>query len=360
MIWAIIATLLTVGTSMYLILALLASFGEPTSLPFLIPLNTSINLGEWAKPEYVDLSAAIIGTLVLILFFRFFRHWVRYSALTVSWKSIRSLGWCRIAKETWAALFQDSLVLSSVLKRSKKRWFVHGLVLYGFILMMLSTTLAALFNYSNMPHGFWWPPRIVGNVGGLSALIGLSIMGWRLVRDPYEDNGKTYFADITFVFLLYLTIFTGFATEFIMYGLNVTLAHGSFLLHMLLVSGLFLALPYTRFNHAFLTPFLLILTRLNKTVARDAQARQIADGDLVEIFNLYGSFQLWARVTQSIRPGGISVDHGWWSRYLAKGEYNNILLTERVKPLQETYFLPAVYAPGQLWKDPRVDIRKVN
>ena len=93
---------------------------------------------------------------------------------------------------------------------------------------------------------------------------------------------------------------------------------------------------------------------------QDAQTRQIKDGDLVELFNLYGSFQLWARVTQTIRPGALSVDHGWWSRYLAKGDYNNVLLPERVKTLQETYFLPAVYAPGQLWKDPRVDIRKVR
>ena len=94
--------------------------------------------------------------------------------------------------------------------------------------------------------------------------------------------------------------------------------------------------------------------------SKDAGERQIQDGDLVEIFNLYGRFQLWARVTQAIRPGALSVDHGWWSKYLAQGDYNNVLLPERVKALQETYFLPAVYAPGQLWKDPRVDIRKVK
>lgn len=266
MIWALIATLLTVGISMYLIIIILASLGGVAFFPFPIPLGMSINLGQWAKPELVDLGASIIGTLLLILLYRFFRSWIRYSAITVNWKYIRSLGLSRIGKETWKALFQDSLLLSSVQKRSPKRWFVHGLVLYGFVFMLLSTTLAALFNYSNAPHGFWWPPRIIGNLGGLSSLIGLSIMGWRLVRDPYEDNGKTYFADIAFVFLLFLTIFTGFATEFIMYGLNAPLAYGSFLLHMLLVSGLFLAMPYTRFNHVILTPFLLILTRLNQTL----------------------------------------------------------------------------------------------
>ena len=269
MIWALIATLLTVGISLYLILLLLAALGGLTAVPFLIPLGTSINLGQWAKPELIDLGAAIIGTIVLILLFRFFQRWIRYSALTVNWKYIRSLGWRRIAQDTWTALFQDSLLLSSIQKRSKKRWLVHGLVLYGFIFMLLATSLSAILNYTNAPHGFWWPPRIIGNLGGLSSLIGLSIVGWRLVRDPYEDNGKTYVADIAFVFLLFLTIFTGLATEFIMYGLNATLAHGSFLLHMLLVSGLFLALPYTRFNHVLLTPFLLILTRLNRTLVEE-------------------------------------------------------------------------------------------
>lgn len=91
---------------------------------------------------------------------------------------------------------------------------------------------------------------------------------------------------------------------------------------------------------------------------QDASARHIKDGDLVEVFNAYGSFQLWARVTQTIRPGTLSVDHGWWAQYLAKGEYNNILLPERIKSTHENHFLPAVYAPGQLWKDPRVDIRR--
>ena len=93
MIWALIATLLTVGISMYLILTILASLGGLTFFPLPIPLGVSINLGQWAKPELVDLGASIIGTLVLILLFRFFRRWIRYSALTLNWKYIRSLGW---------------------------------------------------------------------------------------------------------------------------------------------------------------------------------------------------------------------------------------------------------------------------
>ncbi|MDQ7094353.1 hypothetical protein REC12_12205 [Desulfosporosinus sp. PR] len=276
MIWAIIATILTAGIFLYLVLLFLISSGGLASLSLPIPLGTAINLGQWVKPESIDLGAAIIGTVVLVLLILFFRRWFRNSAALRQWKYISSLGRRRIAKEIWTALFQDTLLLASVRKRSPKRWLVHSLVLFGFLFMTLATTLAAILNYADAPHGFWWPPRIVGNLGGLSSLIGLSIMGWRLVRDPYEDNGKTYLADLAFVFLLYLTILTGFATEFVTYGTGITLSHGSFLVHVLMISGLFLTLPFTRFNHILLTPFLLILTRLNQALTAENQVPGIS------------------------------------------------------------------------------------
>lgn len=93
---------------------------------------------------------------------------------------------------------------------------------------------------------------------------------------------------------------------------------------------------------------------------RDAARRGIADGDLVEIFNNNGSYRLWALVTEAIKPGVLCVDHAWWDRYLAGGKYHSVHTHQKIKPTHEAYFLPAVYAPGQHWKDTRVDIRKVG
>ncbi|GIV02636.1 MAG: molybdopterin oxidoreductase [Fimbriimonadales bacterium] len=92
----------------------------------------------------------------------------------------------------------------------------------------------------------------------------------------------------------------------------------------------------------------------------DAAARGIEDGDLVEIFNNFGSYRLWALVTEGIKPGVLCVDHAWWDRFLAGGKYHSVHTHQRVKPTHENYYLPAVYAPGQHWKDTRVDIRKVK
>ena len=92
----------------------------------------------------------------------------------------------------------------------------------------------------------------------------------------------------------------------------------------------------------------------------DAAARGIEDGDVVEIHNNYGSYKLWALLTETIKPGVLCVDHGWWDQFLAEGKYHSVHTHQKIKPTHEAYYLPAVYAPGQHWKDTRVDVRKVN
>ena len=93
--------------------------------------------------------------------------------------------------------------------------------------------------------------------------------------------------------------------------------------------------------------------------AGDAKRLGIKNDDRVEIFNAHSGFKLWARVTETLRPGILALDHGWWDRYLAEaGHYHSVTVQEKIKPTHEIYYLPAVHAPGQLWKDTRADIRK--
>lgn len=109
-------------------------------------------------------------------------------------------------------------------------------------------------------------------------------------------------------------------------------------------------------------PILLNINRkpLVEISPRDAAQRGIRDGDPVEIFNSNGSYRLWALVTEAIKPGVLCVDHAWWDRYLGGGKYQSVHTHQTIKPTHEAYYLPAVYAPGQHWKDTRVDIRKVS
>lgn len=109
-------------------------------------------------------------------------------------------------------------------------------------------------------------------------------------------------------------------------------------------------------------PFLLNVNRkpVIEINPRDAAVRGIHDGDPVEVFNDNGSYKLWALITETIKPGVVCVDHGWWDRYLGGGKYHSVHTHQKVKATHENYYLPAVYAPGQHWKDTRVDVRKVK
>lgn len=109
-------------------------------------------------------------------------------------------------------------------------------------------------------------------------------------------------------------------------------------------------------------PFLRNLNRkpVIEINPKDAAMRGIKDGEAVEVFNEFGSYELWALVTEAIKPGVVCVDHGWWDRYLGAGKYHSVHTYQKVKPTHEVYYLPAVYAPGQHWKDTRVDVRRVK
>ncbi|MBF0128672.1 MAG: molybdopterin oxidoreductase family protein [Alphaproteobacteria bacterium] len=51
----------------------------------------------------------------------------------------------------------------------------------------------------------------------------------------------------------------------------------------------------------------------------DADARGIAEGDLVRVFNDRGSCQLWVRIAEAARPGVVASHGQWWSRHYPDG-----------------------------------------
>lgn len=52
---------------------------------------------------------------------------------------------------------------------------------------------------------------------------------------------------------------------------------------------------------------------------QDADARSIADGDFVAVFNDRGSFKVKVTVTNAVRPGTVALPEGWWHRHFVEG-----------------------------------------
>jgi citrate/tricarballylate utilization protein len=131
-----------------------------------------------------------------------------------------------------------------------RRW-LHHLVFYGFMLCFAATSIAAF--YENIlrrvaPYPLWSLPVMLGTVGGVALLIGAGGMVWyRWHSDPAPANRSLFGMDLVFSIMLFLTSLTGL----LLLILRETAAMGTLLsVHLGVVLGLFITLPYGKFVHA--------------------------------------------------------------------------------------------------------------
>ncbi len=133
---------------------------------------------------------------------------------------------------------------------SARRRLYHQLTFFGFLLCFAATSVATLYHY-----GFGWPapyaivsvPVLLGIAGGIGLLagpVGLFVLSRR--RDAVLTDGARTGMDTAFLLMLFLTSLTGFALMI----LRDTAAMGLLLaLHLGVVLGLFLSMPYGKFVH---------------------------------------------------------------------------------------------------------------
>jgi citrate/tricarballylate utilization protein len=131
-----------------------------------------------------------------------------------------------------------------------RRWF-HHLVFYGFLLDFASTSVAAFYDHvlhHPAPYPILSLPVLLGTVGGVLLVVGtlgLLVLKGRSDRDP-TDRGLVEM-DVAFLVLLLLTSLSGL----ILLALRETSAMGTLLvLHLGIVAGLFITLPYGKLVHA--------------------------------------------------------------------------------------------------------------
>jgi len=84
----------------------------------------------------------------------------------------------------------------------------------------------------------------------------------------------------------------------------------------------------------------------------DASARDIADGDMVSVFNDRARTKLRARVTEGVRPGVVNIMQGWWIDQFKEGSVNH-LTHDIINPVQEK-----VYEPNMHMNDVAVEVEK--
>ena len=131
-----------------------------------------------------------------------------------------------------------------------RRWFHHG-VFYGFLLCLLSTTIAFFYDHGlNLPapYGPFSLPVLFGTVGGLGIVAGTGGLMWlKLIMDPRPTDAGSTGMDMAFSMLLFLVSLSGLCLLFF----RSTELMGLLLcIHLGLVLGLFLTMPCGKFVHA--------------------------------------------------------------------------------------------------------------
>ena len=97
----------------------------------------------------------------------------------------------------------------------------------------------------------------------------------------------------------------------------------------------------------------------------DAQARGIADGELVEVRNDIDSFRIHAKVSPSVRPGQVIIYHAWENYQFPGGKGFQNLIPSPINPIDlaggEGHIRPFLIQlqPCQNDRDTRVDVRRI-
>ena len=130
-----------------------------------------------------------------------------------------------------------------------RRWF-HHLTFYGFLLTFAATTVAAIYHNilgEEAPYPFFSLPVLLGTAGGVGLLLGpLGLLWLKRARNRELSDAGQSSLDVTFLVLLLLIGLTGL----LLLALRETAAMGILLaVHLGLVLGLFVTMPYGKFVH---------------------------------------------------------------------------------------------------------------
>ena len=180
------------------------------------------------------------------------RYWQQTGAV---WKGIPALRDAMAATATLRYLGGDNAggspgCPSETSTNSNRRKYYHHATFYGFMMCFASTSLGTIYHYvfgREAPYGYFEAPVLIGTIGGIILCIGTA--GLWIEKRRMDSRVKalsTLGMDYAFIWLLFWVSATGL----ILLALRETSFMGLTLaIHLGLVYGFFLILPFSKFVH---------------------------------------------------------------------------------------------------------------
>lgn len=229
-----------------------------------IPL--SFQVGRLMSTRNVGIIFLFVFGIAFLLSINVIVYWLKCAGLTNLFPYIKKLGFIKSTYIVASSLILDGFFVRSLWKTNKHRWFMHGLMLYGFFGLMLADVLIQIYNPTRAEMPLISPLKMLPIVSGMALMLGVFYVMYRYRSDKYIDNGLTMGRDFLFLNLMFHTVISGFLTMVI----NRTDAFGwvmpIYIYHLVSIALLILTAPFTRFSHAFVVPVLIDATRLTEAV----------------------------------------------------------------------------------------------
>lgn len=146
----------------------------------------------------------------------------------------------------------------------KQRKLTHLLTFYGFLALFVVTVWATVDLYvmpslgvaSLYPFTLTHPMKILANLGGIILVVGTGKAIWDRIQAPEDGYHQSTSFDWVFIWLLFWVGITGFITQFFRFtvtpetmGAYEYAAYALYFVHLVLVFGLLVYLPYSKFAH---------------------------------------------------------------------------------------------------------------
>lgn len=196
------------------------------------------------------------------------RYWLRCAGLKELLPYAMKFGLFRSIGVVLRALIVDGLLVASLWRTNRFRWFMHGLMLYGMMGLLLADVLLSIYNPSRGDLALTNPLKLLPVLSGIAVFTGVLYVMFRYKRDTYIDNGLTLGKDFLFLNLLFNTMLSGFLTvTFNQLGLTGWIMT-IYIYHLASITLLIASAPFTRFQHAWVVPILMSMTRLTEAITK--------------------------------------------------------------------------------------------
>ncbi len=226
------------------IILLLGLISVQGNFPGSLPLGDRIVYSEFMPTTFAidPLYSAAAVFAVVMFFMGIKRYW---AAMAEGWQLSGSVG----------ASLKEVLVEILTHRRfdkcdlTPKRKTPHLLLLYSFIILAVTTTMAAAREYIHVLEGpLYVPMKILGNMGALALLVALlMIVINRFVQSSQLGLGS-YF-DWLLILVISVVAVTGTLAELMRIGNMAPLAYWVYFIHLVSVFFLFAYAPYSKMAH---------------------------------------------------------------------------------------------------------------